>query len=146
MISTDSGSKIPPLQPQPFEVMRARFRQALRRTFQYGPKGDQWPPKGPWEYPEQRFDFEDGMRMMVSRDAYGDRVELHLSASIIPGSELWQQCENRDGFGAVSRVMFKILVEDRYRELSGDVEHLPFNGFTNRAKGFKGVPHWRRPE
>jgi hypothetical protein len=59
---------------------------------------------------------------------------------------LWQQFKNRDDFGPVSKTMFKILAEDRYRALSGDVEHLPFNGFTNKAKGFKGVPHWRRAE
>ena len=139
-------NQIPPLQPQPFEVMRARFKQALKRTFQYGPNGDQTPAKGPWEYPEQRFDFDDGLRLMVSRDAFGERIDLHVSASIIPGSELWQQFANRDNFGDISKVMLKILVEDRYRALSGDVEHLPFNGFTSVTKGFKGVPHWRRTE
>lgn len=137
---------IPPLHPEAVDQMRERYPAALERTFQYGPKGDQWPTKGPWEYPEQRFDFEDGMRLMVSRDAFGDRVDLHVSASIFPGTKLWRELEHQDGFGMLSQMFFKLLVEDRYKALSGDVQPLPFNGFTSTAKGFKGTPHWRRTE
>lgn len=140
------SNQIPPLQPQPIEQMRARYPEALKRTFQYGEKGDQWPARGPWEYPDQRFDFEDGLRLMVSRDAFGKKVELHISASILPNTSLWRQFEHRDNFGSGSQAILRVLAEDRYRLISDDRAPFPFNGFTSRAKGFKGVPHWRRPE
>jgi hypothetical protein len=142
----ESSMSIPPHQPQSFDKLRARYPKALERVFQYGPKGDQRPVTGPYELENQRFDFEDGLRLIVSRDALGERIDLHVSASIQPGTDLWRQFERRDNFGIVSKMMFKILAEDRWRALSGDKEPLPFNGFTKISAGFKGVPHWRRTE
>jgi hypothetical protein len=120
--------------------MRARFGKALEVIFQFGPNADQMPPFSPGA--DQFFDFEDGMRICVTRDGFGETLERHVSVSFLPDTQLWRECKSRDNFGFVSKMMFKLLAEDRYRAISGDDKPFQFHGFSKTA----GVPHWRRPE
>lgn len=68
---------IPDFKPEPEEQLMARFPKALERTYELsvmtGPKTE-WPGTKP----EHRFDFEDGVRMIVSAEQHEQRV-VHLS-------------------------------------------------------------------
>lgn len=38
------------------------------------------------------FDFEDGLRLIISRDDLGSGPQLHVTASIQPQTRLWKRC------------------------------------------------------
>lgn len=78
-----------PLEPEPIEVLRARFGDALRRS--YGPQEIERDPEadGPGLHREHVFDFTDGLRLIVSYDHLDQSQPepiLHVSASARTGS------------------------------------------------------------
>lgn len=66
--------------PQPIEVLASRFSEAL--VGEYDPvamlHGDQ---EGPGGKPQHVFDFEQGVRLIISIDKIGPEAKLHVSAS-----------------------------------------------------------------
>ena len=94
------------------------------------------------------FDFEDGMRLVVSRDVQqsGKRI-LHLSMSFADQTELYHKlrtrlrhrlrCGDRDAPVHVTRLVCRLAIL-RFRKLSGDYRPLEFLCFSEE----KMVPHW----
>lgn len=125
-----------PFEPQPMAALQERFAEALRRVFDYRAGVPDEIPSG---LREHVFDFEDGVRMIVSRDMEDEGgVYLHVSASVEPGMLYATLITTR----VITAQDFLRRVERRFAQLSGQEEPLEFCGFTRG----KGVPHWRRIE
>lgn len=125
-----------PFEPRPLDELRARYPAAVERVFDYR---FGFPAVWPSQLRAHVFDFEDGLRVMVSRDREEeDGTYLHVSASLEPGHGLFESVAR----GAVGLRQFLTIVEERFALLSGDVGRLDFCGLS----GGKGVPHWRRRE
>jgi hypothetical protein len=125
-----------PFEPQPLDKLRARFPAAVGRVFDYR---SGFPAAWPGRLRANVFGFEDGVRMIVSRDMEADgRVSLHVSASAEPGFPVYGQIAR--GETDVSR--FRRMILERYAQLSGDTAGLDFCGLSPG----KGIPHWRRLE
>ncbi len=88
----------------------------------------------PGELPVHVFDFQDGMRMIVSRerDTTGEIID-HLSASFRAESRLYHRMRN----GKLTRDDFCDMIEDRVRDLSNGGHLLNLVGYSE-----KGVPHF----
>lgn len=126
-----------PFKPQPIEALKARYPAALRKVFDCT-KG--LPRPRPGELYSQVFDCGDGIRLIVSRDRESESdIYLHVSASFVEGYPLWNELK---GSGNAGQKTFIAMVEERFRELSGDDQPLDFHGFS----AGKQVPHWRRKE
>lgn len=67
-----------PFQPEPIGQLAARFNKALENVFDVELLGN----NRPGMHRENVFDFEDGLRMIISVDEYLDNRYLHLSGSI----------------------------------------------------------------
>jgi hypothetical protein len=125
-----------PFEPESPSALRERFPAALDRVFDYREGAPAELPSG---LRAHVFDFEDGVRMIVSRDMEGKgEVYLHVSASVEPGTRCWALVSG----GTITRSDFRRLMESRFFHLSGQRERLEFCGFSRG----KGVPHWRRLE
>lgn len=125
-----------PFEPQPQPALQERFPQALGRVFDFRAGV---PDELPSKLRAHVFDFEDGVRMMVSRDMEEEgKVYLHVSASVEPGMLYWGLILS----GAIGKSEFLRRMEHRFAQLSGQSEKLEFCGFSPG----KGVPHWRRLE
>jgi hypothetical protein len=84
------------------------------------------------------FDFADGLRLIVSREAiprWG--VYLHVSASFDEHSENFAKVRT----GQIGIQEFFHMALDRYHAISGDPSQLEFDHLSSR-----GIPHWKRPE
>ena len=126
-----------PFRPEPIEKLKARYPAALRKVFDCT-KGV--PRPRPGELYSQVFDFGDGIRLIVSRDRESESdIYLHLSASFVEGYLVWNLLK---GSGEAGQKKFIKMVEEAFREISGDNEPLGFHGFSTG----KLVPHWRRKE
>jgi hypothetical protein len=82
------------------------------------------------------FDFQDGVRIMVSRQMIDRRgCVIWLSAGIIRDTRMWRMFEHKE----LTQALFKLLIEGRYIELSGGGQPMTFRGFSP-----KGIPYWMR--
>jgi hypothetical protein len=83
------------------------------------------------------FDSEDGLRLVVSREAgLGLAEHLHVSASLDSDCELFADARS----GKLGPASFVKLALDRFHAISGDETPLEFWGLSPR-----GIPHWSRP-
>ena len=75
-----------PFQPQPIDLLRARYAAAIRPLIvaQRVMEGREPPPGSK---PEHVFDFEDGLKLIVSRELLpSGNVVVHFSASFVEGT------------------------------------------------------------
>lgn len=125
-----------PFLPESLDKLRERYQSALVPVFDCR-RGV--PRPRPGELRGHVFDCHDGMRLIVSRDRESEReLYLHLSASFVPGSDLYRSLER----GKLKPHEFVRMAQQRFRQISGDQGDLELLGFSEG----KGVPHWRRLE
>ena len=110
------GSRLPN-QPEPVEKLRARWPEALRFTVDAG-KIKENPDKAyiPSQHRRHVFDFDGGLRIIVSRDICNDDEMLHVSAS---ATKEWA-----DQWPTLRDVLMRIT--DAIQSIGGkDVERAP---------------------
>jgi len=137
-----------PFNPQPVDQLRAKFPAAIRIVYDWTARvrhsmspqlGDLVNPVSYKEGPpsENVFDFPDGLRLIITMDKEGPEVFLHISAGAQPNTKVMRQFmfTGREG-----QARFKYMVQQRYKEISGDRLPFVFDGFSRPT----GVAHWRR--
>jgi hypothetical protein len=128
--------------PEPLDALRARYGAAIATVHDAESVAMRLAPE-PGTLPAHVLDCEDGMRLIVSReDCAGTGVLLHLSASLVPGSELFLELLSLTRDVPVDRMLaaFRAAVEHRFRAVSGDDGPLEFLGYTPG----RFMPHWVR--
>lgn len=128
-------SKVPiKHRPEKVAALAARYAKALEHVFDVEAIEFSG-AKRPGEMAECVFDFEDGLRLIVSRDRFpnGD-IKTHVSASARVSSELYQHIK----FGSVNQVEFCAMVTMAHAEISGTKGGLELLGFSEG----KMVPHF----
>jgi hypothetical protein len=68
--------------PQPLETLKDRFYDAIKRSFSVQKVIDKVEER-PGSLPEHVFDFEEGIRIIISRDRYKEKEVIHFSASLL---------------------------------------------------------------
>lgn len=128
-----------PFTPQPEEILRLRLPEALKvvhdplKNFRVGVD------------PRYVFDFENGLRLIVSVDLLfpPSPPSVHFSASVETDTELFKQA--RDVVNGTNRSaamrMLRDVAETRFCSMTGYVGRLFFIGFTPDGL----VPHWHIP-
>ena len=117
--------------PQTIEVLRARYGAAVETAWDT----DLLPEERPGFHRSHVFDSKDGMRLIISRERYGEREYIHVSASARETSPLYGSIVS----GRESPTQFVRRVRKRFREISGDSRPLTLVGFSSG----KGVPHFK---
>jgi hypothetical protein len=124
---------------EPLDALRSRYGAAIATVHDAESVAMRLAPE-PGTLPANVLDCEDGMRLIVSReDCAGTGVLLHLSASLMPGSELFLELLT-DCDGPATLAAFRAAVEHRFRAVSGDDGPLEFLGYTPG----RFIPHWVR--
>jgi hypothetical protein len=110
----------PPLfNPATLEENRARYPRALLHVFDYT---DDFPDVWPCCRPQQWFDFEDGLRLVVTVDKEERGMKfLHLSASAQKGTDLFMEIAG----GEVDEAELKRRVEQRFSLLPTTMRRTP---------------------
>jgi len=70
-----------PINPQPIEVLKQRFSDAVKNSYDVLKVAENSESR-PGQKPEHIFDFQDGIRLIISRDRYKEKEVLHFSASV----------------------------------------------------------------
>ena len=127
-----------PYNPQTIEQCRERFHLAVAGIVEVEDCERGAPTPG--SKPEHVFDFNDGLRLIVSRDRYPDgKIMVHFSASANPDSGLYRWLK-RSGSG--QKKHFGKLATAGFAAISGCGSAKPalveFAGISLS----KGVPHW----
>ena len=126
-----------PYRPEPLQALRKRYPKAVARVFDsLAVKAN--PTLRPGKSRTHVFDFQDGIRLIVSVDT---GVGLHVSASFIPDTALDRRLKKyaRNAGVAAASDRLKREGEDAYRRLVGPETRLEFLGFLEG----EGIPHWR---
>ena len=124
--------------PRTATEQRVRWKAAAATVWDFADLAGTGPPERdrPGLHPEHVLDFHDGIRLIVSRDLYGDgKVHLHVSASVRPDSKIGRALARR----RTSFEQLLDLVVDRVRFLSGLTVTF---GYVTRPKG---IPHFFDP-
>lgn len=111
-----------PFQQESVESMQARFSQALDREFDADKIADGEPDR-PGLHRENVFDFEDGIRIIISKDRTRGNLFLHLSGS-----------------SQLGRVSFKTMLEEMVKRLLV-LNQRPFSGVAEASASTEGVIH-----
>lgn len=126
-----------PFKPESSESLRNRYPAAIRNVFNFS--GGHVADPRPGELRLCVFDFESGIRLIISRDKEDDGTFLHISASVQVSGTL----EHKLRSGEYHIGDFCLDALRLWQEISGDdVDTLEFYGLSRG----KGVPHWRRKE
>ena len=133
-----------PINPQTLDALRARYPQSLETVYSAVAIRDNKATR-PGEVPANVFDFDDGLRLIISRDLMSDaKVVLHVSASFPPKCRLadsLRDLSSRRKDGLVIRTFLDEIVPKRFAELSGDKRPLVYTGMSAG-----GIPHWHIEE
>jgi len=125
-----------PFVPEPLSKLRSRYQAALIKVFDCR-CGTPYPRPG--QLRGHVFDFEDGMRLVISRERMSETEQrLHVSASFAPGTEIANRLDCRD----LTTEQFLDLALETFARLSDDHGPLEFIDATPE----RGIPHWRRAE
>ncbi len=131
-----------PFDPQPLNVLQQRWPLALERRFDAESVclGSRMRPD---ELPSQVFDFQDGLRLIVSVEEHRGQARLHVSASITPQYPLtdwlFQLAETKTAAHVMEQ--FRRTAEASFSLISRiDCEELELVQVTEQ-----GVPHWVAP-
>lgn len=111
-----------PFEPEPIESLRSRYAAALEKAYE-ATNAITDPSSTPGNNRSHVFDFEDGIRLIVSRDYYKAQQVTHVSAS----------------FNGSNKTNAKKFIEDArqcFLQLSG--KDLPDRTFITA----NGIPHW----
>jgi hypothetical protein len=126
-----------PFEPEPIASMRARYAAARKTLYvqEDVAAGLVAPPSG---FRAHVFDFEDGLRLIISRDRDPTGlVVIHLSASVVDDTPMYQHvCNGRIG---MSEFFERVKIE--WQTLSGSTLTPQLIGVSD-----KYVPHWIVPE
>ena len=127
-----------PAHPEPGDTLRARYVAALARVYDLTHPAVTTTDR-PGQKPEHVFDWDDGLRLIVSRelDPIAGEV-LHLSASVTPRSTLYFGIVDR-GTPTAAQQHFCNVALQRWSWLAQREDfQAEFLGFSEG----KGVPHW----
>lgn len=122
-----------PFERESIESMAARYPQAIEEIcdVESAKLGVGWMPGG---RRANVFDFEDGMRMIVSRDESAEfGIKIHFSASANPESVFYADIAN----GLVDRQQYLNLCVERFRAISG-CDRIIRLGYVSEG----GIPHF----
>lgn len=111
-----------PFTPEPVEQMIERFQKALEREFN-ADKISNGDPDRPGVHRENVFDYEDGIRLIISKDRARGNLFIHISASSQKGN-------------VGGKEMLKIMVQ-RFVVLNAT----PFAGLGEASASTGGVIH-----
>lgn len=129
-----------PRRPESMASLKARYPLALEYVYDAFQIAEHNAIR-PAEVAANVFDFEDGLRLIISRESYpGDnRVFLHFSASFQTETPIHERCKSvaAEHGSAAMLTDFMIAAADRFAELSGDTRQ-PTTIFVTRG----GIPHW----
>lgn len=117
------------INPQPLPVLKQRFVDALKKLHNVKDiiKGTAPAPSG---NAENVFDFEEGIRIIISRELYQEKVWLHFSGSIT------------DAYKGPTDVQILGVIVKLFVELSGaQTTGLVYIGQSTD----KRIPHWIIP-
>jgi hypothetical protein len=139
MAASPTGPTLP-YEPEPVASMQARFTLAIDPIIAVERVWAGLDPR-PGEQRRHVFDFEDGLRLIVSRETYptdssigirlSGRTGIHLSGS---AAGAMQSAIRR---GEIDRMTFMDLMLRRFREIAQRPSaHFELAGFSDR-----GVPH-----
>src|SRR5262245_30169010 len=115
-----------PHRPESIASMRDRYKKALVKIWET----DKGFSDRPGLHREHVFDFEDGMRLLVSTDRMPDlEIITHISAS----------CGDRDKQMTIMFSLFEEEVLNKWRQISGAGERFHFHliGLSQN-----NIPHW----
>lgn len=122
-----------PFNPQPIEVLKARFPAAIAKSYSVQHVSEN-PEDRPGSRPEHVFDFEDGVRLIVSRDFHNGREVIHFSGSLMQGAGFYLR-------GKLDKGSTLGLMRAHFFHISGiETERHHFICFSDG-----GVPHWCVP-
>lgn len=124
-----------PFRPAPVETLRERFPLALDRVWR-DPAEDA--PERPGMFRTHVFDFEHGMRLIISKERHaiinGGRLHIHVSAS-------WNAPDDIKAFtdtnGVTTPERLTAYVQAMYSRIGGRGTLV----FIGTSEG-KAVPHW----
>jgi len=122
-----------PHQPEELEAMRKRYPAAIEKKYNLlaVEMGLQVEPAAKQHH---LFDFDDGLRIIISRDTQDGIVVIHFSGSIEPGWPLYQ----RATAGHLTATELLALIVTRFRDISGDQRQVHLVGLSPVKK----VPHF----
>lgn len=122
-----------PFRPQSIDEQRQRYPHALQHLFDCrGERAKRLRPK-PSDLYGNIFDFEDGLRLLISREQYDDTGPyLHISASPVEEGKLTLSYKLDDP-------RFHVYALNRFHEISDDTQPL---GFMGLSPG--NIPHFGR--
>lgn len=122
-----------PINPQPLATLKQRFADAVKDVYNVETIAAN-PGDRPGQKEQHIFDFEDGIRLIVSRDRFKEKEVLHFSASVFEGYDIEAGLHPR-------LYLAKFLGEctAHITELSGcKTDDVVLVAITKD----KGVPHW----
>jgi len=122
-----------PINIEPFETLRRRFSEAVKNSYDTL-KIAANPKDRPGQKPEHVFDFDDGIRLIISRDRFNEKEVLHFSGSVLPGYPIETGLPPR-------LYLAKFLGEctEKITKLSGcRTSDVKLVAITQE----KGIPHW----
>lgn len=111
-----------PFQPEPVDQLTARFNKALDRVVDVCQMGK----KRPGMDRTHVFDFEDGLRMIISIDDYLDEKFLHLSGSL-----------HKESDNPLTQINILQMMAAKMTLLNGK----PFSGIGSTTISASGVVH-----
>jgi hypothetical protein len=129
------------LQSEPLAALRARYGEAVRDVYDHAciAAGQQNRPSNQRKHV---FDFQDGLRLIVSRDrTFVGRTGVFVSASLMPGTPVYESLRLHRGD---AREGFCTVVRERWQQLADSKRMPEFQGWSEA-----GIPHfvvWDLPE
>jgi hypothetical protein len=115
-----------PFIPETFEQLQKRYKAAINKAVN-AVYANSHPEESPGKKREHVFDFEDGIRLIISRDYAGNDEVFHISASV--EGAIWK--------GPFDETLLRQMKE-RFAAISGS--SIPNNSTFIITE--KGIPHW----
>lgn len=107
--------------PETLEQLQKRYPDAVLETYIPAPGMKDTPGTKR----EHVFDCEEGFRLIISKDLYGDKEFIHFSGSYFKNMPATLQASLD-------------LIEEKFYSISGNKTKATFIGFTPD----KNIPHW----
>lgn len=126
-----------PFKPESVEQLKARYQAALIHRFDAERVAENREIK-PYQCPANLFDFEEGIRIVVSRELGAlqpDQTTLHIVGIIQPGASVLKKLMKEPPRDRMTR--FGNIAMARFREISGDKRKI-----IHHVVGETMVPHW----
>jgi len=110
-----------PFRPQEMGILKGRFGDAFKKVWVY----DEGMEDRPGMHREHVFDFESGVRLLISKTQFPDKnIIAHVSAS-------WYKAEPKSIDEAFQQI------KEHFRLLGGK------NALTFLGISAQGIPHWK---